>query len=139
MTMGDRVAVLRAGVLQQCSDPRELCECPASVFVAAFIGSSSINLYEASLEAGGDAGAVIVLGSQMSSGCTSSTRPREPRSRPQARRPIPADRPPPSWRPSRVYPGCGGASAWCAGQAAGKQRGSTGSEPVLTMARGWLT
>jgi multiple sugar transport system ATP-binding protein len=64
MTMGDRVAVLRAGVLQQCSDPRELYECPANVFVAAFIGSPSMNLYEASLEAGGDAGAVIVLGSQ---------------------------------------------------------------------------
>ena len=64
MTMGDRVAVLRAGVLQQCSDPRELYECPANVFVAAFIGSPSLNLYEASLEAGGDVGAVIVLGSQ---------------------------------------------------------------------------
>jgi len=64
MTMGDRVAVLRAGVLQQCSDPRELYDCPANVFVAAFIGSPSMNLYEASLEAGGDTGAVIVLGSQ---------------------------------------------------------------------------
>jgi multiple sugar transport system ATP-binding protein len=64
MTMGDRVAVLRAGVLQQCSEPRELYECPVNVFVAAFIGSPSMNLYEASLETGGDAGAVIVLGSQ---------------------------------------------------------------------------
>jgi multiple sugar transport system ATP-binding protein len=64
MTMGDRVAVLRAGVLQQCSEPRQLYECPANVFVAGFIGSPSMNLYEASLEAGGEAGGVIVLGSQ---------------------------------------------------------------------------
>jgi multiple sugar transport system ATP-binding protein len=67
MTMGDRVAVLRDGVLQQCSEPRELYEAPANMFVAGFIGSPSMNLYEASLESGGgagDAGAVIVLGSQ---------------------------------------------------------------------------
>ncbi len=64
MTMGDRVAVLRDGLLQQCSEPRELYECPANLFVATFIGSPSMNLYEAGLEAGGDAGAVIVLGSQ---------------------------------------------------------------------------
>jgi multiple sugar transport system ATP-binding protein len=64
MTMGDRVAVLRDGLLQQCSEPRELYEAPANMFVAAFIGSPSMNLYEASLESGGDGGAVIVLGSQ---------------------------------------------------------------------------
>src|SRR6204780_4441214 len=52
MTMGDRVAVLRAGVLQQCSDPRELYEAPANMFVAGFIGSPSMNLYEARLEPG---------------------------------------------------------------------------------------
>ncbi|HUA30967.1 MAG TPA: sn-glycerol-3-phosphate ABC transporter ATP-binding protein UgpC [Streptosporangiaceae bacterium] len=90
MTMGDRVAVLRAGVLQQVSGPRELYECPANLFVATFIGSPSMNLYEAALAApsasatssaspsaspsaatttaaatGGDqGGAAIVLGSQ---------------------------------------------------------------------------
>jgi multiple sugar transport system ATP-binding protein len=64
MTMGDRVAVLRDGVLQQCSEPRELYEAPANMFVAGFIDSPSMNLYEASLESGGDGGAVIVLGSQ---------------------------------------------------------------------------
>ncbi len=66
MTMGDRVAVLRDGVLQQCSGPRELYEAPANVFVATFIGSPSMNLYEAGLErgAGASADATVVLGSQ---------------------------------------------------------------------------
>src|ERR1700761_7017864 len=50
MTMGDRVAVLRAGTLEQYGSPRELYDRPASLFVASFIGSPSMNLYEAGLE-----------------------------------------------------------------------------------------
>ena len=46
MTMGDRVAVLRDGVLQQCGAPRELYERPANAFVAGFIGSPAMNLLE---------------------------------------------------------------------------------------------
>jgi len=64
MTMGDRVAVLRDGVLQQCSEPRELYEEPANMFVAGFIGSPSMNLYEARLEPGDEGGVSIALGSQ---------------------------------------------------------------------------
>ena len=45
MTMGDRVAVLRDGVLQQCAPPRELYRDPANVFVAEFIGSPAMNLF----------------------------------------------------------------------------------------------
>ena len=44
MTMGDRVAVLRGGVLQQFDTPKTLYERPRNIFVAAFIGSPSINL-----------------------------------------------------------------------------------------------
>ena len=44
MTMGDRVAVLKDGVLQQCASPRELYDRPANVFVAGFIGSPAMNL-----------------------------------------------------------------------------------------------
>ncbi|GAA1221016.1 ABC transporter ATP-binding protein [Prauserella alba] len=44
MTMGDRVAVLRDGVLQQCASPRELYDTPRNVFVAGFIGSPAMNL-----------------------------------------------------------------------------------------------
>src|SRR3954447_17309178 len=44
MTMGDRVAVLRDGVLQQCDTPAALYDRPANVFVAGFIGSPAMNL-----------------------------------------------------------------------------------------------
>ena len=44
MTMGDRVAVLKDGVLQQCASPRELFARPANAFVAGFIGSPAMNL-----------------------------------------------------------------------------------------------
>ena len=43
MTMGDRVAVLRDGVLQQCDTPRHLYRSPANQFVAGFIGSPAMN------------------------------------------------------------------------------------------------
>jgi multiple sugar transport system ATP-binding protein len=43
MTMGDRVAVLKDGLLQQCASPRELFTRPANVFVAGFIGSPAMN------------------------------------------------------------------------------------------------
>jgi multiple sugar transport system ATP-binding protein len=49
MTMGDRVAVLRGGLLQQCEPPQSLYDRPANVFVAAFIGSPAMNLYESVL------------------------------------------------------------------------------------------
>jgi multiple sugar transport system ATP-binding protein len=44
MTMGDRVAVLKDGVLQQCDTPGALYDRPANVFVAGFIGSPAMNL-----------------------------------------------------------------------------------------------
>jgi multiple sugar transport system ATP-binding protein len=47
MTLGQRVAVLRGGVLQQCDTPERLFERPANLFVAAFIGSPAMNLVEA--------------------------------------------------------------------------------------------
>ena len=63
MTMGDRVAVLRDGVLQQAGAPRELYDRPANVFVATFMGSPSMNLYQAGLEVTGEV-AELVLGRQ---------------------------------------------------------------------------
>jgi multiple sugar transport system ATP-binding protein len=44
MTLGDRVAVLRDGTVQQCDTPEKLFEEPVNVFVAAFIGSPAMNL-----------------------------------------------------------------------------------------------
>jgi multiple sugar transport system ATP-binding protein len=53
MTLGDRVAVLRKGVLQQVATPRELYERPVNLFVAGFIGSPPMNFAPATVE--GDA------------------------------------------------------------------------------------
>ena len=49
MTMGDRVAVIKDGFLQQVDSPQNLYDYPENVFVAAFIGSPSMNLYEGTL------------------------------------------------------------------------------------------
>ncbi len=46
MTMGDRIAVLNAGVIQQLGTPQELYERPANLFVAGFIGSPAMNLFD---------------------------------------------------------------------------------------------
>jgi multiple sugar transport system ATP-binding protein len=54
MTMGDRVAVLRKGELQQNGGPEELYDHPANLFVASFIGSPAMNLLELSLGRRGD-------------------------------------------------------------------------------------
>jgi len=53
MTLGTRVAVMRAGTVQQVDTPQTLYRSPANLFVAAFIGSPSMNLVEAELD--GDA------------------------------------------------------------------------------------
>jgi multiple sugar transport system ATP-binding protein len=52
MTLGDRVAVLRKGLLQQVATPRELYERPINLFVAGFIGSPPMNFAPATIEGG---------------------------------------------------------------------------------------
>jgi multiple sugar transport system ATP-binding protein len=61
MTMGDRVAVLRAGNLEQADHPQVLYDHPDNLFVAAFIGSPSMNLYEATMS---DDARSVKVGSQ---------------------------------------------------------------------------
>jgi multiple sugar transport system ATP-binding protein len=53
MTMGDRVAVMRNGVLQQVADPQTLYDTPANLFVAGFIGTPPMNLLEANVSVNG--------------------------------------------------------------------------------------
>ncbi|RWZ64493.1 sn-glycerol-3-phosphate ABC transporter ATP-binding protein UgpC [Labedella populi] len=53
LTMGDRIAVLKDGLLQQVGTPRDLYEAPQNVFVAGFIGSPAMNLFTADLTEGG--------------------------------------------------------------------------------------
>jgi multiple sugar transport system ATP-binding protein len=63
MTMGDRVAVMRRGELQQVAPPQELYDRPVNLFVGGFIGSPAMNLMEAKLERA-DGGLAAILGSQ---------------------------------------------------------------------------
>jgi multiple sugar transport system ATP-binding protein len=63
MTMGDRVAVMRKGELQQAAEPQELYDHPVNLFVGGFIGSPAMNMLEATLQR--DDGAMkVVAGSQ---------------------------------------------------------------------------
>jgi multiple sugar transport system ATP-binding protein len=63
MTMGDRVAVMRKGELQQVAPPQELYDRPVNLFVGGFIGSPAMNMVEAALEPQNGT-LVAVLGSQ---------------------------------------------------------------------------
>jgi multiple sugar transport system ATP-binding protein len=63
MTMGDRVAVMRGGQLQQCDTPQDLYDHPRNEFVAGFMGSPPMNLLRVGLESHGG-GVSLVLGEQ---------------------------------------------------------------------------
>jgi multiple sugar transport system ATP-binding protein len=65
MTMGDRVAILRDGALEQIGTPLELYERPVNVFVAGFVGSPAMNLLPAKLTNSGDAWYASVGGSRV--------------------------------------------------------------------------
>jgi multiple sugar transport system ATP-binding protein len=64
MSLGDRVAVMRGGVLQQLGTPRTVYGLPANVFVAAFIGTPRINLLRGLVRAPLDGAMTISLGKQ---------------------------------------------------------------------------
>ncbi len=59
MTMGDRVAVLKSGELQQVGTPREIYDRPANLFVAGFVGSPPMNLVRGRIEL--DAGGAMTV------------------------------------------------------------------------------
>ncbi|EFH28497.1 2-aminoethylphosphonate ABC transport system, ATP-binding component PhnT [Streptomyces sviceus ATCC 29083] len=69
MSLGDRVAVLRGGVLQQVGSPRSVYALPRNVFVAAFIGTPRINLLRGVVRAPLDGAMTISLGKQSTYGC----------------------------------------------------------------------
>jgi multiple sugar transport system ATP-binding protein len=64
MTLGDRVAVLYQGALQQVAPPRELYDRPANIFVAGFIGNPPMNLFPARVSVDGRGRTVMALGDQ---------------------------------------------------------------------------
>ncbi|MFI5275045.1 MAG: ABC transporter ATP-binding protein [Ktedonobacterales bacterium] len=61
MTMGDRIAVLNAGIIQQLGTPQELYDTPSNLFVAGFIGSPSMDFFNARLVRKGEGAAVLVI------------------------------------------------------------------------------
>jgi multiple sugar transport system ATP-binding protein len=63
MTMGDRVAVMRKGELQQLAEPQELYDAPKNLFVASFIGSPAMNIVEGTVERR-NGGLAVRLGDQ---------------------------------------------------------------------------
>jgi multiple sugar transport system ATP-binding protein len=63
MTMGDRIAVMRKGELQQVGEPQDLYDRPVNLFVGGFIGSPAMNMFEAQLE-GQDGGLAVRVGDQ---------------------------------------------------------------------------
>jgi multiple sugar transport system ATP-binding protein len=63
MTMGDRVAVMRRGELQQMAGPQKLYDAPKNLFVASFIGSPAMNIVEAEVERS-DGGLAVLIGDQ---------------------------------------------------------------------------
>ena len=62
MTMASRIAVLKDGILQQVDTPQTLYDHPGNVFVAGFIGSPSMNFFDATLVEEGDTGRLMVDG-----------------------------------------------------------------------------
>jgi len=63
MTMGDRVAVMRKGELQQMASPQELYDHPVNLFVGGFIGSPAMNMLEATVDRS-NGGVAIAIGDQ---------------------------------------------------------------------------
>jgi multiple sugar transport system ATP-binding protein len=63
MTMGDRVAVMRRGELQQMAEPQKLYDSPKNLFVASFIGSPAMNIFEGTIERR-NGGLAVKLGDQ---------------------------------------------------------------------------
>ena len=63
MTMGSRIAVLNAGIIQQIGPPQELYDHPSNLFVAGFIGSPAMNFFDhAQVSSDGDATSIILEG-----------------------------------------------------------------------------
>ena len=62
MTMGERIAVMQDGVLQQCDTPLTLYNQPANMFVAGFVGTPSMNFVEARVQSGNDGALMLDAG-----------------------------------------------------------------------------
>ena len=86
MTMGDRVAVMRDGRLEQCDVPQRLYDSPENLFVAGFIGSPAMNLVRCRLDPGESATSIELCGTTIS--LTPSVFARHPRLREHLGQPV---------------------------------------------------
>lgn len=66
MTMGDRIVVMKDGIIQQCDTPQKLYNAPCNIFVAGFIGSPQMNFIHAAVEKAGDSCDLLYAGSRIS-------------------------------------------------------------------------
>ncbi len=62
MTLGDRIVIMKGGFIQQVGTPQEVFDMPHNLFVAGFIGSPQMNIFDAELKRNGDKYSVNVLG-----------------------------------------------------------------------------
>src|SRR5262249_40176524 len=99
MTLGDRVAVLDRGVLQQVAAPREIYERPANLFVAGFVGTPPMNLLPAEIESSANGSRVRIAGQTLpvpggalAAGEQAGARTLTAGIRPEAFRLVPAER-----------------------------------------------
>ena len=65
MTLGDRIVVMKDGVIQQVDTPQNLYEKPTNLFVAGFMGSPQMNFLDATVEVNGDTASLKVAGSSI--------------------------------------------------------------------------
>ena len=65
MTLGDRIVVMKDGVIQQVDTPQNLYEKPTNLFVAGFMGSPQMNFLDATVEVNGDTASLKVAGSNI--------------------------------------------------------------------------
>lgn len=65
MTMGDRIVVMKDGVIQQCDTPQKLYNAPCNLFVAGFIGSPQMNFIHAAVAKAGDSCDLLYAGSRI--------------------------------------------------------------------------
>jgi multiple sugar transport system ATP-binding protein len=64
MTLGDRIVVMKDGLIQQCAPPLEVYEHPVNRFVASFVGTPPMNFFNGQITSQGSAGTYFTIGSQ---------------------------------------------------------------------------
>src|SRR5262245_17675484 len=78
MTLADRIAIMKSGVIQQLADPQTIYSRPENLFVAGFIGSPSMNFLRGDIQSGDNGPVVSTDGIRIPIGRYQAERPLEP-------------------------------------------------------------